>query len=113
MSVEQIIMNYWKSWHSHSNWDETRKYMHDDFRFDAGGFKTDSADELIGMMKSGNPWKDIRLLDFVVSENKGALVYEGTESVTDATFRIAEILTVTGDKVSACLTTIAQLPEHE
>ncbi len=103
-------MNYWQSWQDHSDWDRTRKYMRDDFKFDAGAFQTDTADQLIEMMKNGNPWKEIMLLDMVVNHNKGALFYEGIDSVNDAKFRIAEIITVEEDKVASCIATITQLP---
>ena len=111
MTTKEIIMNYWNSWQSHSNWGETRKLMKDDFKFDAGVFKTDTADQLIEMMKNGNPWKDVELLDFVVNGNKGALIYEGIDSITNSKIRIAEIITVEGHKVASCIANIAPQPD--
>ncbi|GAA4271807.1 hypothetical protein U6A24_14550 [Aquimarina gracilis] len=113
MSIEEIIMSYWKSWQSHSDWDVTRRYMKDYFKLDAGIFKTESADQLIEMMKKGNPWKEINLLDFVVTNNKGALVYEGIDSVTNVKTRISKIITVVDNKVASCITTIAPLSGKE
>lgn len=109
MQTEKIIMGYWKSWQSHSNWSETRNFLADDFKFDAGTFSTNNADELVEMMKKGNPWKDIKLLDSVITENKGALLYEGTDSVTNTKFRVTEIITVKEDKVISCFANITQI----
>jgi hypothetical protein len=74
MNTNNTIMNYWKSWHNNSNWEETRSYKSDDFKIDAGVIKTDSADQLIEVMKKGNPWKDILLLEFLVADSKGILL---------------------------------------
>ncbi len=113
MSTEEIILGYWKSWQDHENWEETRSYMKDDFQFDAGLFKASSADELVAMMKMGNPWKDIVLLDKAISENKGALIYEGVDTVTNAKIRIAEVITVKDGKVASGIANITQLPTDE
>lgn len=112
MNTEEIILAYWKSWQGHDNWERTRSYMCDDVHFDAGAFQTQTADQLIALMKRGNPWKDIQLLDTVMGEeNKGALIYEGTDSVSGTRMRIAEIITVCDEKIARCITTIAALPE--
>ena len=111
MNTKEIILEYWKSWQGHSNWHVTRQMMADDFLFDAGIFKTTSADALIDMMKKGNPWKDIELLDMVVYGSKGALIYEGTDAVTGSRIRIAEILTVANSQLVRGIASISQLPE--
>lgn len=113
MTTKDIIMNYWKSWHSHDNWKETRSYMADDFEFNSSELKTTSADELIKIMKKGNAWKDISLLDSVIEDNKAALLYEGTDSVTGTKYRISEILTVEDGKVSYCTSTTAEVPNKD
>lgn len=109
METVELIMVYWRSWQSHSNWETTRKLMADDFKLDAGIFKTENADQLIEMMKMGNPWKDIELLDFIVEGNKGAIIYEGTDSVTEARIRVSEIVTIKDNKVASAITNITQL----
>ena len=111
MTTKELILAYWQSWQSHENWEETRALMHDDFHFDAGGFVSRNADELIGMMQSGNPWKDIRLIDCIVEGEKGALFYEGTDSMTGARIRIAELITVRDGKVIRCIANIVTLAE--
>lgn len=113
MDTEEIILTYWKSWQNHSNWEETRKLMKDDFKFDAGFFKTNSADQLVEMMKNGNPWKEIKLLDKIITGNKGVLFYEGIDSVTNTKVRIAEIMEVETDKVASCVASISQLTEKQ
>lgn len=87
--------------------------MKDDFTFDAGFFKTETADQLIELMKKGNPWKEIELIDIITVGNKGTLFYEGIDSVTKAKIRIAEIITVDGDKVASCVACISQLTGKE
>ncbi|MEZ4688533.1 MAG: nuclear transport factor 2 family protein [Bacteroidia bacterium] len=113
MNTEALILNYWKSWQSHSNWEETRALMKDDFYFDAGFFKTESADQLIEMMKNGNPWQDVQLLDIVTHDDKGALFYEGIDTVTQSRVRIAEIITVEAGKVASCVATISQMTQED
>jgi len=110
MKAEDVIMTYWKSWQNHADWENTRKWMVDDFGFDAGAFTTDTADQLVAMMKQGNPWTDIVLLECMFEADRGVLLYEGTDSVTGKRFRISEWLTVEGDKVSSCRAAIAELP---
>lgn len=83
--------------------------MADDFQFDAGSFKTQSADELIEMMKKGNPWKNIELVHSVFHDNSGSLFYEGTDSVSGERFRIAEFLVTRQRKVSSCMACIVKL----
>lgn len=113
MNTKELVLKYWRSWQDHSSWETTRSLMKDDFKFDAGDLITHSADDLIRLMKRGNPWKDIELIECVVDDNKGALLYEGTDSETSVRFRIAEIITVEEDKVSACIANISRLPDSE
>lgn len=102
-------MTYWKSWQGYSEWEKTRALMKDDFKLDAGLFQTETADQLIDMMRQGNPWKEIQLLDSVFSENKGVLLYEGIDSVTNSKIRIAEVITVKDGKVATCISSISTL----
>jgi hypothetical protein len=65
------------------------------------------------MMKNGNPWKEIQLLDIVTRDNKGALFYEGRDSVTNSKIRIAEIISIESGKVASCITSISKLTQEE
>ena len=109
MTTKELILKYWKSWQSPPNWEETRQLMTDDFQFDAGVFSTNSADELITMMKNGNPWVEIVLLDAIFEQEKGALIYEGVDSITKNKFRVSEIITIRDGKILSCIANITQL----
>lgn len=113
MNTEEIVLAYWKSWHNHNNWETTRSLMQDDFKMDAGFFKTDNADQLIEMMKMGNPWKDITLIDILTSGEKTSLTYEGVDSVTGNKIRISEVISVRDGKVASCLSTISTITPSE
>ena len=108
MDTETLLLTYWKAWQSHKDWKCTRALMQDDFYFDAGSFQTHSADALIELMKKGNPWREIVLLEMLVDGNQGAMVYEGIDSKSGKKMRIAEVLKVKENKVSTCISSISE-----
>lgn len=111
MNSEEIVMKYWTSWQSHSDWSTMRSLMTDDFKFDAGFFKTESAEQIIDIMKKGHPWKDIVMLAQNIQKDKAFLIYEGMDSVTSKKYRVAEYLILRDKKVAECLTTISEYPD--
>ncbi len=111
MSTQDVILKFWKSWQSHSDWDKVKECIVEDFYFDTGVFHTSSANELIEAMKKGNPWENTILLNSVFEKNKGALVYEGVDSITKEKIRISEILEVKKGKVASCISSISFLPD--
>ncbi|MCB0761820.1 MAG: hypothetical protein KDC12_09890 [Flavobacteriales bacterium] len=98
MNSKQIALDYWNAWQKPNNWSEVRSMMADDFTFDSGALQTDTADEIVKLMKKGNPWEDVQLRECVAEGGKVAICYEGTDSMTKTRFRISEMITVDPDR---------------
>lgn len=92
-------MNYWKSWQI-PDWEAMRSCLADSIIF--GGQQLD-AQECVLMCRSGNPWKDVQLLAEVFQENNGALLYEGTDSVTGQVMRVGEFISLEDGKIVASI----------
>jgi len=109
MDTEELVMKFWKSWQSPADWEEMRSYMTDEYDFDAGMFHAHNADQSILIAQSGNPWKDIVLLDMICQPNKAAIIYQGTDAETGTRYRVSEFLKIKDGKIQGGYGNVAVL----
>ncbi len=111
-ATKELILKYWRSWQQPSDFDEMRACLADDAKIDGGMFSLDSADAFRTMVEANNsPWRDVKMLDSVFTENTGAIFYEGIEVKTNIRMRVAEHCVVKDGKISKAIAVITQLGE--
>ena len=94
---KDLILKYWNSWQK-PDWEEMRSCLANEINF--GGHPM-NADQFTVMCQNGNPWKDVSLLASHFTDAGGAILYEGTDTVTEKTIRVGEFITVEDDKIVA------------
>ena len=98
-SNRDLIMKYWYSWQK-PDWPEMRSCLAPTVLF--GGTELDS-DAFVEMCGQGNPWKDVIMLSDFFTEKGGAILYEGTDTVTGQRIRVGEFITVRDNKITASI----------
>lgn len=97
-----LILRYWKSWQTPTDFDETRSCLADDCKFDGGAIQMDGGDAVIAMMSANPiPWTDVELVSETYGNEGGAIMYEGTVSTTGLRLRVAELITTADGKISS------------
>lgn len=90
-----LVLKYWNAWQS-LDWDGFRDCLSDQVQFENQQVE---ADEFVSFCKEGNPWEDVVLLNAVFSEKQAALLYEGTDTVSEKRIRVGEFIKVENDKI--------------
>ena len=97
-TTEELVLTYWRSWQgSEPDWDTMRACLADEIDVEQG---TMTGDQLTEMASNGTPWRDVQLIDSLFAGDRGAILYEGTNTETEVAIRIAEFLTVTDGKIT-------------
>ena len=69
---------------------------------DFGG-QSFSREQFVNICQNGNPWKEVKMLAATYDEHGGAILYEGTDTVTGKTIRVGEFIQIKDGKVSASI----------
>ncbi len=111
MTSEELILAYWKSWQTPTDFDEMESYLADDVRFDGGvGQLTGKAALRQVIEQNPEPWSDVRMIDAEFWDGGGVIVYEGTGIESGARNRIAEVLRIDGGAIAQVTANFAVLP---
>jgi len=110
MTNKDLVLKFWNSWQQPADWEEMRSCLADNYQFDAGMFHCKNAEEAVGIAQMGNPWKEVKLLDIVCTEDQAAIIYQGTDTVSGAKFRVSEFLKIAQGKIVGGYGNVAQLP---
>lgn len=74
-----------------------------------GGFGGLRDDDLVWWVQQKPPWRELCVIDEVVSERKGALVFEGIDSTTLLRHRVAWLIEVRDGRIFKIIETVARL----
>ena len=110
MSTQELVLKFWNSWQHPADWQEMRSCLADNYQFDAGVFKCSSADQAVSIAQQGNPWQEVKLLDLICTQDQAALIYQGTDTVSGAKFRVSEFLKIAEGKITQGYGNVTQLP---
>ena len=110
MSSQELVLKFWNSWQHPADWNEMRSYLADDYKFDAGIFQCDNADQAVAIAQMGNPWREVKLLEVISQDDQVAIIYQGTDTVSGAQYRVSEFLKVANGKITGGFGNVAQLP---
>ena len=110
MNHEEITLKYFNSWQAPADFDELASYLTNNFKIDAGLFSFSSKEDFVQFLKANpTPWKDVRLLSSIYSEDGAAILYEGINTATNAKMRVAEHIQFEGMRIAKIYTVITQL----
>ena len=98
-SNRELIMKYWHSWQK-PDWQELRGCLAP--KVDFGGIEMES-DAFVEMCKQGNPWEKVDMLSACFSDDGGAILYEGTDTITGQRIRVGEFISVKDDRIIASI----------
>ena len=110
MNPQELVLKFWNSWQHPADWDEMRSCLADEYKFDAGIFQCEHADQAVAIAQMGNPWKEVKLLDLVSSNDQVVIVYQGTDTVSGIQFRVSEFLKVANGKIIGGFGNVAPTP---
>ncbi len=96
-TTEALIMKYWRSWQDH-DWTTMRSCLADEIVF--GGHSM-PADQLVTLSENGTPWRDVQMISSLFMNDRGAILYEGTETTGGKVIRVAEFIQVQDGKIMA------------
>ena len=97
-TTEDVIMTYWRSWQQRPpDLDTMRSCLADELDMEPQPMM---ADEFAEMVAQGSPWDDVTMIDTLFTNDRGALLYQGTNTANGETIRIGEILTVEDGKIT-------------
>lgn len=109
-AVRELVLTYFQSWQTPSDWTLLRSCLADDVGFDSGQGALVGADSLLAMMQdAATPWEKVLLIGSVFHENNAALMYDGTAKETGAKFRVAEHIEVKDGEISKITAAICPL----
>lgn len=110
MDYKNITLKYFNSWQEPADFEELSSCLADNFRIDAGFFKFNGKEEFIQFLKSNHsPWKDVKLLSSIFSENNAAILYEGINVDTNKKMRVSEHIHFITNYIAEISTVITQL----
>jgi hypothetical protein len=96
-TAHTIILTYFQAWQK-KDWGQMRDLLAQDFKLDGGQIQFKDRDTFIAFCKNGPSWRDIKLLDALFLETKGALLYEGI-TPTGEKIRVGEFIEIDGTKI--------------
>ena len=97
MDTKTLIDSYFGSW-TQRRWEQMRGCLADTIEFN--GVEHD-ADAFTEGCANGVAWKDVELIESVVSGDKAALLYDGVDTATGTRMRVGEFLTTEAGKIRA------------
>ena len=109
METKQLVLKYWNSWQGDPDWESFRECLDENCKVNMGVFEANNAEMLLTITKSGNPWKDVEMLELICDENKAALIYQGTDTTSGQKFRVSEFITLDNHKIQQVIGSIAML----
>lgn len=99
-STEDLVLRYWGSWHEGDapDWDTFRDCLADTVDLEHGPVP---ADDFVAMVAAGgDPWTGVTMIESVFTDDKAALMYEGTNTATGEVIRVSEVLTVADGRIA-------------
>ncbi len=97
-ATERLVMDYWRSWQGATpDWSTMRAALADEIDTAAGVV---AADALVAIARGGTPWRDVELVESVVTDDRAALLYRGVDTASDEVVDVAEFLTVAGGRIT-------------
>lgn len=110
MKNKKTTLKYFNSWQEPADFDELSSCLAEDFRIDAGFFAFNGKKEFIEFLKSNpTPWKEVKLLSSIFSENASAILYEGINTANNKKMLVSEHIQFTDKKIVEIQTVITQL----
>lgn len=110
MTSDELILAYWRSWQTPTDFDEMESYLADDVVFNAGVGELTGKGALRKMIEENpEPWRDVTMVDSQFWADGGVIVYEGTGTESGVRNRIAELLRIDSDKIQRVTANFAQL----
>ena len=97
MDTKTLVETYFDSWPD-GRWEQMRDCLAE--RIEFNGVEHD-ADTFTEGCSSGVAWKDVELIELVVSGDKAALLYDGVDTATGTRMRVGEFLTVESGKINS------------
>lgn len=109
-----LVLKYFHSWQRPPDYNKLRACLADNLEFDGGMFKGKGGDAFREMIEqTESPWENVTLLDSVFTDEKAALIYEGVDTTTKIKTRVAEVVTVQGDKITRIYAVITPLNDSD
>ena len=108
---EELILAYWRSWQTPTDFDEMESYLADDVVFNAGAGEMKGKGALRALIEENpEPWTGVTMIESQFWSDGGVIIYEGTGTESGTRNRIAELLRVDGDEIVQVTANFAQLP---
>lgn len=106
--TQDVVLRYWRSWQDPSDFTAFRSCLADEVVFDSGTQTLSGADALtVAVETTESPWKSVKMLASMFGEDEAAILYEGVDKRSGIKTRVAEHLTVRGDRITRIIAAIA------
>ncbi len=110
MDLESLVMKYFNSWQSPTDFEEMADCLTPTMTIDAGIFHFDNREAFVNFCtQNPTPWKEVTLLSSIYSDGKAAIMYEGVNTANNQRMRVSEHLEITDGKISDIKTVITAL----
>ncbi len=106
--TRDIVLKYWRSWQDPADFTAFRSCLSDEVVFDSGTHTLSGADALNSAVETTeSPWKSVKMLAAMFGAEEASILYEGVDKRSGIKTRVAEHLTLRGDRITRIIAAIA------
>jgi len=102
-----LLHKLYEWWTTQPSTHQVGDFLDVDLVYD-GGFEGLRDNDLVWWVQQKPPWNDLCVIDEVVSERKGALVFEGIDSTTLLRHRVAWLIEIRNGRIFKIIETVAR-----